>query len=146
VAPTPTKKSKEELLSDEVRAATTSMMTILQWGVTVMVSFQTALFFIRREIVASDIEAGRLPKGSQLPIGRWILGTLFLLVLATVFARLSARMALQYRHYKQQLIASRDSGIVDLPISHTSRWTYPLFFVFPAIDIAFRLYIDITFR
>jgi hypothetical protein len=146
VVPTASRKSKEELLSEEVRTATTSLHTVLQWGLTVMVSFQTALFFVRREILTSDIEAGRLPKGSQLPMGRWILGTLFLLVLATIFSRLSARAAAQYRHYKEQLIASRESGITDLPIRHTSRWTYPLFFLFPAIDLVFRIYIDITFR
>lgn len=144
--PTPSRQSKEELLSEEVRAATTSMMNILQWGLTVMVSFQTALFFIRREVLSADIEAGRLAKGSQLPFGRSLLGTLFLFGLAMIFSRLSARMAEQYRHYKAQLTANRESGITDLPIQYTSRWVYPLFFFFPILDVLSRLYIDITFR
>jgi hypothetical protein len=38
-------KSKEELLSEETRAAADLASRFLQWGVTLMISIQTALFF-----------------------------------------------------------------------------------------------------
>ena len=70
-----TMKTKEELLSEEVRAAMDMGTRLLQWGVTLMISVQTALFFVRHDVLGSLIDAGTLPKGSQLPLGRYVIGT-----------------------------------------------------------------------
>ncbi|MGA2433925.1 MAG: hypothetical protein ABSG25_01430 [Bryobacteraceae bacterium] len=142
----PPKKCKEELLAEEVRSAMDLATRTLQWGVTLMISLQTALFFIRRDILNTFVDAGKLPKGSELPFPRYVMGTAFLLVVASILAKLGARNAQQYRHYKEQLAKSRQSGITDLPIKHTSRWMYVLYFVFPAIDILSRMYVDIRFQ
>lgn len=140
-------KSKEELLSEEVRAAGDVASRFLQWGVTLMISVQTALFFVRHEILSASIDAQKLPKGSELPIGRYIFGTMFLAYLALILSLLTARLNAQYRNYKTQLIACRESGsgIKDLPIKRKGRLAYALYFSFPVIDLAVKLIIKISF-
>ena len=143
--PEMTGKSKEELLSREVWQASRTASAYLQWGVTLMISVQTALFFIRHEILTAEIDVGRLPKGSNLPLNRYLIGTAFLFFIAVVLSRFSARASEQYRHYKAQLIASRTSGIKDLPIKYVGRWSYLLYFAFPVIDVLVRGIISIRF-
>ncbi|HEV2619255.1 MAG TPA: hypothetical protein VGU23_04885 [Acidobacteriaceae bacterium] len=133
-------KSTEELLSEEVRAAADMGSRTLQWGVTLMISVQTIIFFVRQALLAADIDAGKLPRGGHLSLGRYLIGTSFLLFIAFILSRLNARSIEQYRHYKTQLIASRESGITDLPIKHTGRYLYYLYFAFPVIDVLIRVY------
>ena len=133
-------KSKEELLSEEVRAAADMGSKTLQWGVTLMISIQTVIFFVRQALLNADIDAGKLPKGSILPLGRYLVGTAFLFFIAFILSRFTSRTLEQYRHYKAQLIASRESGITDLPIKNKGRLAYYLYFAFPVIDIAVRIY------
>lgn len=139
-------KTKEELLSEEVRSAMDMGSRLLQWGVTLMISVQTALFFVRHEVVTSLIDGGALPKGSILPRDRYAIGTCILAYLAFVLSKLNARASEQYRHYKTQLIATRTSGISDLPIKHTGRWVYFIYFSFPAIDILVRIAVSISIK
>jgi len=42
-----------------------------EWGITVLVGVETALYFIRLE-VARNLS---LPAGAQLPVSRYIIGT-----------------------------------------------------------------------
>lgn len=136
-------KTQEELLSEEVRAASDAGLRMLQWGVTLMISLQTALFFVRQDVVKRLVDAKLLPVGSELPLSRYLMGTAFLILTALILARLTARTAEQYRNYKAQLIKCRTSGVEDLPIRHTGRWAYVLYFIFPAVDLLSRAYISI---
>jgi hypothetical protein len=134
-----TMKSREELLSEEVRAYADMASKMLQWGVTLMISVQTALFFVRQQILNGYIDAQQLPRGSGLPMGRYVIGTVFLMYLAFVLSWLTARTNSQYRHYKRQLIECRSSKIADLPIKRTGRLAYALYFSFPVIDLAVKV-------
>ena len=145
-APARNRKSKEEFLSEELRAVADFATRHFQWGVTLLISVQTALFFVRRDVLNGLIDGGIIPKGSELPIPRYVIGTLFLFVVATILSMVGARHAKQYRHYKMQLAESRQSGIVDLPIKHTARWMYALYYIFPIIDVLYRLYVDIRLQ
>jgi hypothetical protein len=137
-------KSREELLSEETRAAAENASHFLQWGVTLMVSLQTALYFVRRDAANALIESGQLAKGSEVPIERYFLGTGFLIFIAIVLSMLNARATAQYRNYKVQLIQCRESGVKDLEIRYTGRWAYLLYAIFPVIDILARAWIDIS--
>jgi hypothetical protein len=134
-------KSKEELLSEEVRAAEDVGSRIMQWGVTVMISLQTALFFLRQDILKRYIDAKLLPGGADVPDGRYYMGTAFLIFVAIILAVLTARSLAQYRNYKEQLIACRSSGVRDLPIRFVGRVAYLLYFFFPAADALSHWYI-----
>lgn len=139
-------KSREELLSEETRAAAEGATRMLQWGVTLMVSLQTALFFVREAAANSMIEAGKLPRGSQVPLERYLLGTAFLIFIAVILSMFTARSTAQYRNYKSQLIACRESGVKDLPIRHTGRWAYWLYAAFPVIDLMARMWISFNIK
>src|ERR1017187_10405553 len=96
-------KSKEEMLRDEVRFWADQMQKYMQWGLTVMVSLQTAIFFVRRDLVQTYVDAGILKKGQELPYYRYAVGTVFILGCAFVLRRFTERVSQQYRHYKTQL-------------------------------------------
>jgi len=129
-------KSKEELLRDEVHFYADMNQKYVQWGLTVMVSIQTAIFFVRRELTLTYIDAGLLKKGEELFYRRYLIGTVFLLMGAYVLHRFSRRVAEQYRHYKSQLsAAAAESGILDMPTTGVSNWTMYLYFAFPVFDI-----------
>ena len=77
-APATVEKSKEGLLREELRAIADTSLKLMQWGVTLLVSVETALFFIRRDVLASEIQSGRLKLGDELPAYRYYMGTGFL--------------------------------------------------------------------
>jgi hypothetical protein len=112
---------------------------MLQWGVTLMISVETALFFVRQQILNGYIAAQQLPRGAGLPTWRYFIGTAFLAYLALILSLLTARTTSQYRHYKTQLMQCRDSEIKDLPIKYTGRLAYALYFSFPVIDVLVRI-------
>jgi hypothetical protein len=139
-------KSKEEMLRDEVRFYADMMQKYLQWGLTVMVSLQTAMFFVRRDLSQTYVDAGILKKGQELPYFRYVVGTVFLLGCALVLRRFTNRVAEQYRHYKTQLVTSSESGIDDKSTTGMSKWGGYLFFAFPLYDILVRLWVEISFH
>jgi hypothetical protein len=120
----------------------------LQWGITVMISLQTALFFVRKDILAWYINSKQLSPGSELPLNRYLIGTGFLAFMALVLSKFTARANEQYRNYKKQLIQCRKagSGIEDLPIRYTGRWAYALYLAFPVIDLIVRRIVSISIK
>jgi hypothetical protein len=138
-------KSKEEMLRDEVRFWADQMQKYMQWGLTVMVSLQTAIFFVRRDLVQTYVDAGILSKGSELPLYRYLVGSIFLLGCAVVISKYYRRSAEQYRHYKGQLLTSAESGIDDKSTTGMARWMGYLYFVFPVYDILVRIWVEFKF-
>jgi hypothetical protein len=64
-------KTDEEILREEIRALREIILKLYQWGVAFIATLQTAIFFIRREVLNGLIDSGRLPKGSLLPAWRY---------------------------------------------------------------------------
>lgn len=137
-------KSKEELLREEARFWMDTLLKQMQWGLTLMVSLETALIFIRRELINSLIAGGALKAGDGLPYHRYLVGTFFLTVAATLLWAFTRRSAQQYRHYKNQVLECHKLGIKDLPTSGLSKWIGLFYFAFPIMDIAFRIWIEFT--
>jgi hypothetical protein len=136
--PSPPKgKPKEDLLREKVRYWMDSLIKQMQWGLTLMVSIQTALVFIRRDLLSTFVAGGLLKVGEELPYHRYLVGTVFLGVAATILWALTNRSAKQYRHYKKQLLECEEkSGIVDQPPTGISKWIGVFYFAFPVLDIA----------
>jgi len=137
-------KPKEELLREEVRFYADQQGKYMQWGLTIMASLQTAIFFVRRDLVLTYIDSGIIKKGQELPYYRYLVGTFFLLLCASVFWKLTSRINVQYRHYKRQLVESAKSGINDNPTTGVSDWMRYLYFAFPVYDIAVRVWVDLA--
>src|ERR1017187_9645041 len=123
-------KSKEEYLREEVRFYLDQMVKLMQWGVTLLVSIQTALFFLRRWLLEGYVESGQVQRGGNIPWGRYLIGTAFLTFAALVVHVFGKRATEQYRHYKNQLLTSSESGINDQTTRGTSRWISYLYFAF----------------
>jgi hypothetical protein len=139
-----TGKPKEELLREEVRFYADMQQKYMQWGVTVLVSLQTAIFFVRRDLAQSYLDSGTINRGQELPILRYLVGTGFLTTCAIIFWKLTNRVNIQYRHYKDQLTQSNRSGIVDKPTTGVADWIRYLYFAFPIYDVAARVWIEVT--
>lgn len=137
-----TSRSTEEILREEIRAFREINLKLYQWGVTLLASLQTVLFFARKEALSFSIQRGQLPQGTvELPLGRYLMGTSFLLIVATLFAVLSAYASRRYGSYRKQLAECQTSNIVEMPASGPLRFLMRcLYFVFPALDIGYRLY------
>src|ERR1700733_14184083 len=134
-------KSKEELLREEVRFYAELQQKYVQWALTLMISLETAIFFVRRDLIETYVKAGKLTQGDELPYFRYLLGTGFLLFCAYVLWKFTNRVNEQYRHYKSQLLNSSESGIDDNPTTGVSNWMRYLYFAFPAYDLGVRLWI-----
>lgn len=150
-------KSKEEVLRDEIRSLRDLLFRIIQWGVSVLVAVQTALFFVRKEVVKSLIDrevsptvttkeafehlvqAHQLSNGGYLPWQRYLLGTGFLFAVALIFSALTIYGSKQYRHYRQQLIANLESGVTPPELHKTPRrLIVTMYMFFPAFDVLVR--------
>jgi hypothetical protein len=119
---------------------------MMQWGLTLMATVQTAIVFIRRELVTSYVAAGILKGGEELPYKRFLVGTVFLLVAATILWALTNRTVQQYRHYKGQLLRSSPSGIDDQVPTGITKYLMYLFFAFPLMDLLFRVWIEVEIK
>jgi hypothetical protein len=137
------KLHRERMLREEIRSLQMISIRVMQWGVTGLVSVETALFFIRRDIAMSygDGKAGVL----QIPVQRYLIGTFFLVILASVFFRISLYISTRMAHYRNQLGVKSESGIVEMPPRNgVRRWVFCLYFVFPLLDLLFRVYLKIS--
>ena len=95
-------------------------LRIAQWGATVLVSVQTALYFIRQHVVMS---------------GSFDLGTKFLFFIALLFAFVADQTAAKrYHNYRKQLTSSITSGITELRARPANRLFWVLFLLFPLFD------------
>lgn len=139
-------RTKEQMLREEVRFYADSIQKYLQWGLTVMVTLQTAIFFVRRDLASTYIDAGILQKGQELPYYRYLVGTAFLFLVAFILWRFTSRVTDQYRHYKNQLLKDGESGIDDQPTTGVTNWARYLYFSFPIYDLAVRVWVDLSLK
>jgi hypothetical protein len=103
-------KSKEEMLREEVRFYADMQQKYMQWGLTLLISLQTAIFFVRHDLIQQYVDSGVLKKGEELPYYRYLVGTVFIALCSYVLWRLTNRVNAQYRHYKDQLVKNNTSG------------------------------------
>jgi hypothetical protein len=121
----------EKSIRDEIRSYRVNAVEIFKWGTTLLVSFETALFFIR-ESVAKDLG---VKSTLQLPPDRWFAGTLFVFVVALCCFTVSWLVGTSLRSHMAEL-----KKLPDLagPIVKPSRWgryiLVVIFFVFPLFD------------
>ena len=133
---------KERILREEIRALHVAGMRVVQWGVTVLISLQTALFFVRRDVTNEYVGRGLLHAGEPLPWHRYIIGSAFLFILAMIFARMSQRTSERLYNYKKQLLECLPSGIEEIGRFPDMRFLMiGVYFIFPLLDIFLRLVI-----
>lgn len=151
-------KSTEEMLREEIQSLRDVLFRLVQWGVSVLVALQTALYFVRRDVIkylidrelapnvtmkqAVDalVNAHKLAAEGLLPWRRYIAGTYFLLFVSLVFAGVTIYGTKQYRHARGELAKYCTSGIAPPNASNVPLALILLMFLFfPLFDVAVRL-------
>jgi hypothetical protein len=135
---TPDPKTKEDWLRQELRANRTLMTGLLQWGVGIIAAVQLNLYYLRMAVVKHLVELKQLQPDELLPLPRWAMGTLFLVLLAYIFSSYMRRLVDRHVIYRTQLqsMSPSYSGIEEkLPIGNLSRIHYLLFYAFPVLDL-----------
>jgi hypothetical protein len=89
----------EKLLREEVRSIRELWMRILQWGITVLTGASTIIFYARRSVKEDLVASAILKIGEPLPMKVYLIGTVFLLLLAYIFFKLADTAANRYRTY-----------------------------------------------
>jgi hypothetical protein len=139
-------KSKEEIIREEMRAASDMMLKLCQWAVTTLIGLQTAIFFLRSSVIERMLANGELPKGEPLPWNMYLMGTFILAVVAGIFSAMTLLAGKQYRHYHLLLMANNQSGLPVPPPTNLGRiLIFALYFTFPLLDILLRTFIEIKF-
>jgi hypothetical protein len=134
-------KMREQWLREELRAARTLLVSQMQWGMTVLAAVGLNLYYIRKDAKLHLVEQKLLKANELLPFFRWFIGTVFLLILASVFASAMRRVALHHRAYRTQLREMNPSysGIVErIPVADNrflNNTPYVLFFTIPCLDL-----------
>jgi hypothetical protein len=139
---------RERILREEIRHLHMIQMRIMHWGVTVLASVQTLLYFVRREVTISLQEQHQLAQGVPLPLHRYWLGTGFLTVLAFLAFFMALGTSSKLSFYRAQLSCDPDtptaSGIYERRAGKFFRYTaLSIYFVFPCFDIAARAYLHL---
>jgi len=151
-------KSTEEMLREEIQSLRDVLFRLVQWGVSVLVALQTALYFVRRDVIKSLIDrelapnvtmkqavetlvkAEKLAAEALLPWWRYIAGTCFLLFVSLVFAGVTIYGTKQYRHARSELAKHVTSGITPPQTSNVPLMLIVLMFLFfPLFDVFVRL-------
>jgi hypothetical protein len=151
-------KTKEEIIREEIRSLRELMFKLVEWGVSILVGLQAALFFVRKEIVKSLLErelspgmsskqaveslvqSHKLAEGGRLPWDRYLFGTVLLFAVACIFTALTLYLSSHYRFYRRELTNNLESGVKPPPeLRRTPRRLLVLMYMFfPVFDVLAR--------
>ena len=135
---------KETILREEIRDLRKVLLKTMQWGVTLLASLETVIFFIRQSALKHYILLHKIPEGASLPFSMHIIGTIFLLIVAYICQQTTSLIARRYIVYMKQLMKLPERLDIEEPALDISmKWkSRVLFYVFPAFDILLYLYIS----
>jgi hypothetical protein len=134
--------TREQIIRNEMQSLRSVGFHLCETGVALCVAVEIALVFIRRYSYA------RLAAMNQatlyVPWGRFLMGTLFLIVIASVFTGLVLFVRQRYDFYSNLLARQSESGVPVPPSTNLATLGgIAVFFVFPAADILFRAFFGI---
>jgi hypothetical protein len=133
---------REGLIQREMQSLRTAGFWLCQWGVALLVSTELTLAFIRRNSYESLLATKQLAEGQMLPIGRHLLGTILLAVIAAILSAVTLLVARRYRFYRGLLEHSGESGISVAPGTNgITNLIVTMYFVFPVLDLLLWFYL-----
>jgi hypothetical protein len=137
-------KEKEMLLWQELRDLRNLTLRLLQWSVTVMAALQTTIFFFRKDLYGRLLAAGTVGPGQSIPLSRYLLGTIYLTIVASVFAAIMLMAGNRYRKIRTQLV---NINIYQIEYGDVRRSARPIMllilYAFPLLDLFIRFYFRI---
>ena len=142
--------TQEEIVRNELKSLRDLGLRLAQWGVTVLIGVQMALYYVRKDVHIRLIAANIIKKGDLLPASYYFWGTAFLFIIAGIFSFFLLLISNSYRHYKH-LIETKEVPVT-VPISPQVARKAPrlliflLFFIFPLLDIIVRGWFTFNFE
>lgn len=136
-------KSKEEMIMDELRSLRETSVQLSQWGVAVLVAMQTAIYFVRKDVWQTLLDKKLLGAGQPLPMQNYRLGTIGLLMVATIFSILTLLISRNAVHYRKQLLEDKTCLLTHRPLTRhyvAMGLICILYFLFPILDYILRIY------
>jgi hypothetical protein len=137
-------KSNEEIIREELRASSQVYMNLWRTGITLMTGAIVAIGFLRRE-VAEQIDSTDFSL-LAIPWQTYLLGSLFLAILAYAFHEMLRRQTMRYRWYEGLLKTECDNalGVPTLTNTERNRSLFNLiFYLFPVFDVYVRIALKI---
>lgn len=131
-------ETREEWLREEVKNHRALLLSLIQWGVTLLAAVESSLYFVRRDLAQSIMQKQYVIPAQVLTFGRWLYGTIFLIVISALFSLMTSNLLKRYYDYRDQLItvAAGHSGIHDGRVKRAFGWVTQLFFwAFPILDV-----------
>ena len=134
-------KAREQWLREEIRSTRGLMQRQAQWGITVLAAIALNLYYIRKDAHAYLVAQKQIAENELLPFSRWVIGTIFLCVLATLFLSIQRRFIKHHQAYRRELCDMRGgySGIREPLEAGGVKWTtvvpFALMFTLPLLDL-----------
>jgi len=128
----------EQIIRSEMQSLRSVGFNLCQTGIAICVAVEIVLVFIRRhsyERLAGAGEAG------FVPWGRFLIGTLFLAIIASIFTVLVLFVRDRYAFYNNLLRGKGEGGVVVPPPSKAGALgVAAIFFAFPVADLLLRAF------
>ena len=138
-------KSAEELLREEIRAAKDLALRLVQWGMGLLASMETAMWFVRNEQRQAMIAAKKLAADEPLPLIIYGSDSVLLVIVALTFVYFYRGIAKRIKKYGEELKRTNQSGIQDLEVPKPSRLLVALMLMaIPIYDVGKRIVIEVS--
>ena len=135
-------KEEDRVIIEELRSLRSLGFGILQGGFIAEVTILLALFSIRHQVYQSLLTTHQIEQGGVLPSSYYMLGSLFLISVASVFTFLLNSIGKRARMLRTK-IAEDTAALLCLTKSRGSLVLAVLLFIIPLMDILSRLYVKI---
>jgi hypothetical protein len=130
-------KTREQWLRDEVKNHRALLLSLIQWGMALLLAVESALYFIRQEVAQGLTGEQFIVPAKVLSWGQWFYGTSLQITIALLFSALTLNLLKRYYKYRIQLLAIARvySKIDDSSVKKGYQWIPLLFFwAIPTID------------
>ena len=122
---------REEVLRQEMNSIADRGHKHFQWAVTLLLTLETALFFVRKEAAE---RAGFAP-GESFPLHRHLWGTIMMALITFILIVIARAIYSSYEHYFDQLPPTLSSGVNRVPRRRVKSLIWLTLLLFPLFDL-----------
>ena len=135
--------TREGLIQQEMASLRSAGFGLCQWGLALLVITELTLSFVRKASYASLLAAKQLTEGQMLPLGRHLLGTILLSVLAAILSAVTVLIARRYQFYRGQQERNAQDRVPVAPGTNGINFLIvAMYFVFPILDLLLWYYLQ----
>src|ERR1700719_2974825 len=85
-------KTREQWLRDEVKNHRALLLSLIQWGMALLLAVESALYFIRQEVAQGLTGEQFIVPAKVLSWGQWFYGTSLQITIALLFSALTLNL------------------------------------------------------